>query len=173
MALASVGLVWYEVVYLMDTQVVQLGRKCFDGRRAIANLLVEYFELLSHALLFEFGLYPPEAFQPVKYCDVIVHKCVDKAVQLYIETSMRSIHRWVMYSKLRRYNVAICEGRLNLVVGGYLVEIGEALYTGAKRIDEFDELAAELRGRLQKTLCDIELNQAEAYLLDNETSWCL
>ncbi|KHN82458.1 hypothetical protein Tcan_07327 [Toxocara canis] len=116
-----------------DVETIRLGRKAFDGRRAIANLLVEYLELFSHAVLFAFGGYPSTAFAPVNYCDVIVHKCTDKEVQTYVDTCMRTVHRWLQYAKLSKFSAAIRDENDETVVE-YMVIVSRAFYTGAKRM---------------------------------------
>uniref|UniRef100_A0A915C9N2 HORMA domain-containing protein n=2 Tax=Parascaris univalens TaxID=6257 RepID=A0A915C9N2_PARUN len=149
-----------------DMEIVRLGRKAFDGRRAIANLLVQYFDLLSHSILFIFGGYPANCFETLNYCGVIVHRCIEKEAQIYVDTCMRTIHRWLQYSKLRKFSAAIRD-QSNRTIVEYVIVISRALYTGAKRIDEFDSLAAELKAHLRRSILHIQCAGSDAELYAN------
>ncbi|VDO45807.1 unnamed protein product [Onchocerca flexuosa] len=56
-----------------SVQVAKVGRKGFNGRKALADMVTEFLEIISHTVLFNYGGYPAETFDTASYGSILFH----------------------------------------------------------------------------------------------------
>uniref|UniRef100_A0A0R3RU61 DUF4806 domain-containing protein n=1 Tax=Elaeophora elaphi TaxID=1147741 RepID=A0A0R3RU61_9BILA len=90
-------------------QTAKIGRKGFNGRKALADMVTEFLEITSHTVLFHYSGYSAEMFDMASYGDILIHKCRVKEVIDYVKSALQTIHRWIRFDELSHFAACILD----------------------------------------------------------------
>ncbi|CAG9536638.1 unnamed protein product [Cercopithifilaria johnstoni] len=107
-----------------SVQIAKIGRKGFNGRAALANLVTEFLEIISHTVLFNYSGYPAEMFDTVSYGDILIHKCKAKEVLDYVSSALQTIHRWIKFDELSHFAACILDKDDRVVMEVMIIIMG-------------------------------------------------
>ncbi|VDO32126.1 unnamed protein product [Brugia timori] len=141
-------------------QIAKIGRKGFNIRKALADMVTEFLEIICHTVLFNFGSYAAETFGTASYGDILIHKCQVKEVLDYISNALQTVHRWIKFDMLSHFAADVLTNEaadmkrqfqqtiFTLQRGSYIENMKNAFRYEEVRF----ELHTKLRGNCEKKL---------------------
>ncbi|VDN04097.1 unnamed protein product [Thelazia callipaeda] len=127
---------------------------------ALADLITEFLEIISHTILFNFGGYPAETFSTTSYQSILIHRCKVKEITDYVDATLRTVHRWIKCRKLCYFAACIIDKDDNIVLEAMIniIDVHHPHLTSHKL---FEQDAVDLKRQFQQT---IFMLQREAYI---------
>ncbi|KAL3998623.1 HORMA domain family protein [Acanthocheilonema viteae] len=136
-----------------SVQIAKIGRKGFNGRKALADVITEFLEIISHTVLFNYSGYPAEMFDTVSYGDILIHKCRVKEVLDYVNGSLQTIHRWVKLDKLSHFAACILDKENKVVIEVVIIIMG-VQYSHLR--DVLTSEAVDMKRQFQQTIFSLQ-----------------
>ncbi|EFO20583.2 hypothetical protein LOAG_07906 [Loa loa] len=136
-----------------SVQIAKVGRKGFNSRKALADMVTEFLEIISHTLLFNYGGYPVETFDTAFYGAILIHKCRVKEVSDYVSGALQTVHRWIKFDELSHFAACILD-KDNRAVMEVLLIITDMQYSHFS--DLLTSEAADIKQQFQQTIFTLQ-----------------
>ncbi|KAK6106026.1 HORMA domain family protein [Brugia pahangi] len=134
-------------------QIAKIGRKGFNIRKALADMVTEFLEIICHTVLFNFGSYAAETFSTASYGDILIHKCQVKEVLDYISNALQTVHRWIKFDVLSHFAACVLD-KDNRVVMEVVIIIMDTQYSHLR--DVLTNEAADMKRQFQQTIFTLQ-----------------
>ncbi|OZC12418.1 HORMA domain protein [Onchocerca flexuosa] len=141
-----------------SVQVAKVGRKGFNGRKALADMVTEFLEIISHTVLFNYGGYPAETFDTASYGSILFHKCRVKEVLDYMNSALQTVHRWIRFDELSHFAACILDKDDRVVMEAVII-IMDIQYPQLRNVLTTE--AADMKRQFQQTIFTL---QRESYI---------
>ncbi|VDK87462.1 unnamed protein product [Litomosoides sigmodontis] len=120
---------------------------------ALADVVTEFLEIISHSVLFNYSAYPAELFDTVSYGDILIHKCKVKEVLDYVNSALQMIHRWIKFDELSHFAACILN-KDNGVVMEVVIIIMSVHYPHVR--DLLASEIADMKRQFQQTIVALQ-----------------
>ncbi|KAM3720715.1 Mitotic spindle checkpoint component MAD2 [Dirofilaria immitis] len=141
-----------------SVQIVKVGRKGFNGRKALADMITEFLEIISHTVLFNHGGYPVETFDTVSYGSILIHKCRVKEVLDYMSSALQTVHRWIKFGELSHFAACVIDKDDKVVMEAVII-IMDVQYPRLRNVLTIE--ADDIKRQFQQTIFTL---QRESYV---------
>ncbi|KAK0422247.1 hypothetical protein QR680_007461 [Steinernema hermaphroditum] len=141
---------------------IDIGKLPRDHTKEFAKIVCAFLRDLSHTFVYKYGGYEPDEFhEETAFKEHTVMVCEDEELIEYIETTLRSVNRWLEYQKLEGFAVALVNNN-ETVAYSYQINFFKPEVKVKKKIADFLVYITDLRKKFFEILNKIRYSKRPA-----------